>query len=144
MHIAKILDSKKPCFSFEFFPPKTEKGSTSLFNEISELVSLKPGYVSVTYGAGGSTRDLTHDLVTRLHRELDLTVVSHLTTVGHNSSEIAEIIDRYSEEGISNIMALRGDPPKGMTEIPKLTEALIKQLTLFLLLKTDIQILGLV
>ena len=119
MHIANILEAQKPCFSFEFFPPKTEKGSKNLFDEISELVSLKPGYVSVTYGAGGSTRDLTHELVTRLHRELDLTVVSHLTTVGHTRDQVAEIIDRYNEEGIHNIMALRGDPPAGCTEVPK-------------------------
>lgn len=119
MHIAKILEDQNPCFSFEFFPPKTEKGSKALFDEMSDLVSLKPGYVSVTYGAGGSTRDLTHDLITRIQQESDLTVVSHLTTVGHNKDEIAEIIDRYNEDGISNIMALRGDPPKGMDDLPK-------------------------
>jgi methylenetetrahydrofolate reductase (NADPH) len=119
MHIADIYKAQNPCFSFEFFPPKTEEGSKLLFDEIAELVTLKPGYVSVTYGAGGSTRGLTHDLVTRLHKESGLTVVSHLTTVGHNRDEIAEIIDRYNENGIHNIMALRGDPPMGMTSIPK-------------------------
>lgn len=119
MHIAKILEEQKPCFSFEFFPPKTEKGSTSLFNEMADLVNLKPGYVSVTYGAGGSTRDLTHDLVTRLHKEAGMTVVSHLTTVGHNRDEIAEILDRYNDQGIHNIMALRGDPPQGQADLPK-------------------------
>jgi len=119
MHIADIYKTQNPCFSFECFPPKTEEGFRLLFDEMTELVALKPGYVSVTYGAGGSTRGLTHDLVTRLHKEANLTVVSHLTTVGHNRDEIAEIIDRYNENGIRNIMALRGDPPMGMDSVPK-------------------------
>ncbi|MBF0197495.1 MAG: methylenetetrahydrofolate reductase, partial [Planctomycetes bacterium] len=87
MHIAKILDESRPCFSFEFFPPKTQKASDKLFEEIKSLFPLKPAYVSVTYGAGGSTRDLTHDLIVRLQKESGLSIVSHLTTVGHNKDE---------------------------------------------------------
>lgn len=119
MHIADILDQQRPSFSFEFFPPKTEKASEALFEEIKDLMPLKPAYVSVTYGAGGSTRSLTHDLITRIQRETDLTVISHLTTVGHNRSEIDEILSNYKESGIHNILALRGDPPKGMEDLPE-------------------------
>ena len=117
MHIAEILKQNQPSFSFEFFPPKTEKASEELFAEIRDLMPLKPAYVSVTYGAGGSTRGLTHDLIVRIQQETDLTVVSHLTTVGHNKSEIAAILDQYEQAGIRNILALRGDPPKGQEEI---------------------------
>jgi methylenetetrahydrofolate reductase (NADPH) len=117
MHIAEILKQHQPSFSFEFFPPKTEAASEVLFKEIRDLIPLKPAYVSVTYGAGGSTRGLTHDLIVRIQKETDLTVVSHLTTVGHNKSEIANILDQYEEAGIRNILALRGDPPKGQDDI---------------------------
>lgn len=112
VHIADVLKSNKPALSFEFFPPKTPEGSETLFQTISELKPLEPAYVSVTYGAGGSTRQLTHDLVVRLSRELGLTIVSHLTCVGASKDEIRQILERYQESGISNILALRGDPPK--------------------------------
>ncbi|HMY11095.1 MAG TPA: methylenetetrahydrofolate reductase, partial [Turneriella sp.] len=111
VHIADVLKSNKPALSFEFFPPKTPEGSETLFQTISELKPLEPAYVSVTYGAGGSTRQLTHDLVVRLSRELGLTIVSHLTCVGASKDEIRQILERYQESGISNILALRGDPP---------------------------------
>jgi methylenetetrahydrofolate reductase (NADPH) len=117
MHIADILKSKQPSFSFEFFPPKTEAASEKLFREIRDLMPLKPAYVSVTYGAGGSSRELTHDLIVRIQRETELTVISHLTTVGHNKSEVAAILDQYEEAGIRNILALRGDPPNGQAEL---------------------------
>lgn len=116
MHIAKVLEQNKPCFSFEFFPPKTEEASAALFETLSELIELKPGYASVTYGAGGGTRELTHNLVVKAQKETGLTIVSHLTTVGHSKDEIAEILDKYAESGINNIMALRGDPPKGQKD----------------------------
>jgi methylenetetrahydrofolate reductase (NADPH) len=118
MHIAKILDQNQPSFSFEFFPPKTEQGSKQLFSEIAKLNVLKPSFVSVTYGAGGSTRDLTHQLITKLQKETELTIVSHLTTVGHTQDDIHSILSSYQESGIENILALKGDPPQGMTEIP--------------------------
>jgi len=113
MHIARILDSQKISFSFEFFPPKDQGGAERLFRTIRDLIPLKPSYVSVTYGAGGSTRELTHDLVLRIREETSLTVVSHLTCVGSNQEEILEILRRYHDHGIQNIMALRGDPPSG-------------------------------
>ncbi len=113
MHIRDILDSNRISFSFEFFPPKTDKASETLFGTISELVNLNPAYVSVTYGAGGSTRDLTNDLVVKIQNQTNLTVVSHLTCVESTAEEIHSILARYSENGIENIMALRGDPPSG-------------------------------
>ena len=82
MHISDILVKHNPAISFEFFPPKTQKASEELFESISTLMPLKPAYVSVTYGAGGTTRERTHDLVVKLRRETDLTIVSHLTCVG--------------------------------------------------------------
>jgi methylenetetrahydrofolate reductase (NADPH) len=111
--VSDILKQPKKAFSFEFFPPKTEKGARQLLDSISSLIELHPSYVSVTYGAGGSTRQLTHDLVMRIQSQTDLTVVSHLTCVGASQDEIREILETYHESGIRNIMALRGDPPQG-------------------------------
>lgn len=114
MHIKDIFAQNKITFSFEFFPPRDEQSSRDLFQTIRELIPLKPSFVSVTYGAGGSTRELTHDLVVKIQKETNLTVVSHLTCVGSTKEEIYQILKRYCESGICNIMALRGDPPKGM------------------------------
>ena len=120
MHIADVLKKPGPHFSFEFFPPKNEDAAKLLFNSINELNSLHPSYVSVTYGAGGSTRQLTHDLIVRLLKETKLTIVSHLTCVGAGRDEIREILKKYSDSGVENILALRGDPPKGEKEfIPR-------------------------
>lgn len=113
MHINEIFKQNKISFSFEFFPPRDEKSSEELFKTIRDLMPLRPSFVSVTYGAGGSTRELTHDLVVKIQKETDLTVVSHLTCVGSTKDEIGQILQRYKESGICNIMALRGDPPKG-------------------------------
>ena len=113
MHINKIFKSHSIAYSFELFPPKSQEAAEQLFATISDLSPLELAYVSVTYGAGGSTRDLTHDLVVRIQRETDLTVVSHLTCVGSTKDEIKSILDTYAESGIENILALRGDPPKG-------------------------------
>ncbi len=113
MHISKVLEENHPSLSFEFFPPKNEEASKSLFSSIKDLVPLKPSYVSVTYGAGGSTRLLTHDLVVKLQQETDLTIVSHLTCVGSTKNEILQILAKYQASGIENVMALRGDPPLG-------------------------------
>jgi methylenetetrahydrofolate reductase (NADPH) len=115
-HISKILSENNPSISFEFFPPKNQDSSNILFNTISELMPLHPSYVSVTYGAGGSTRDLTRDLVVKLQKETSLSIVSHLTCVGHTKDDIREILTKYRESGIKNIMALRGDPPQGQKE----------------------------
>ena len=121
MHISEVLRHQNPAISFEFFPPKTQRASEELFTSISALMPLKPAYVSVTYGAGGTTRERTHDLVVKLQRETDLTIVSHLTCVGSVRNEIHQILTKYQENGIHNIMALRGDPPQGSTkaEIPE-------------------------
>ncbi len=116
MLVKDILNRTKISFSFEFFPPKTDAGWEKLFLTISDLIPLKPSYVSATYGAGGSTRNRTHNLVVRIQKETDLTVVSHLTCVGSTRDEIKSNLEKYTESGIENILALRGDPPKGRTE----------------------------
>ncbi|MDX2129279.1 MAG: methylenetetrahydrofolate reductase [NAD(P)H] [Chloroherpetonaceae bacterium] len=116
MLVKDILEKNKVSFSFEFFPPKQDADWDKLFHNIAELMSLRPAYVSVTYGAGGSTRDRTHNLVVRLQNETNLTVVSHLTTVGAREEDIFDILKRYDENNVHNILALRGDPPKGQIE----------------------------
>ena len=98
--------------SFEFFPPKTDAASEALFGTIAHLQELKPSFVSVTYGAGGGTRERTHDLVCRIQRETDLTAVSHLTCVCHTREEMEAILDRYAASGIENVLALSGDLPR--------------------------------
>ncbi len=113
MHISEIFRSNSIAFSFELFPPKSKAAAEQLFATISDLSPLELSYVSVTYGAGGSTRDLTHDLVLRIQKDTDLTVVSHLTCVGSSRDEIKSILDTYVASGIENILALRGDPPQG-------------------------------
>jgi methylenetetrahydrofolate reductase (NADPH) len=118
MHISEVLATHNPAISFEFFPPKTERASTELFESISALMPLKPAYVSVTYGAGGTTRERTHDLVVKLQQETDLTIVSHLTCVGSGREELFRILSKYQASGIHNIMALRGDPPKDQSIPP--------------------------
>ena len=109
-----ISPNPKPIsVSFEFFPPKTEKMQEQLWECIHRLAPLHPSFVSVTYGAGGSTRERTHDTVTRIRRETDLEPAAHLTCVCHSKAEIAEIARRYWDEGVRHIVALRGDPPDG-------------------------------
>jgi methylenetetrahydrofolate reductase (NADPH) len=112
MHVKDILSTEKTSFSFEFFPPKTAEGFDTLFTNIRELIPLRPSYVSVTYGAGGSTRDRTYDLIGRISKETDLTVVSHLTCVGSSKDEIKAILAGYDKIGVNNILALRGDIPQ--------------------------------
>lgn len=112
MHINDILQRYRTMISFEFFPPKTEKASEALYGTIAELEAYKPSFVSVTYGAGGSTRELTHDLVVRLKESTSLDPIPHLTCVCHQEDEILSIIRRYAEAGVSNILALGGDPPR--------------------------------
>lgn len=112
MHICEHIKARGTTFSFEFFPPRTPEASDSLFDAIADLTSLKPSFVSVTYGAGGSTRELTRALVVRIKRETSLDPVPHLTCVGHTEQEIREILERYAEAGVGNVMALRGDRPK--------------------------------
>lgn len=112
MLVKDLLESQKPTFSFEFFPPKEDSAADRLLDTISNLMPLGPSYVSVTYGAGGTTRDRTHDLVVRIKEQTNATVVSHLTCVGSSRAEMHGILEKYQEAGIQNILALRGDPPK--------------------------------
>lgn len=113
MKIKDILASQPAIFSFEFFPPKDEAGFEQLFETIENLKPWNPGYVSVTYGAGGSTRQKTVDLVCRIKRELGIESMAHLTCVGSTAKEIGEVLDLLDNNGIQNILPLRGDPPKG-------------------------------
>ncbi len=118
MKIGDIIKNTGRSLSFEFFPPKTEQGEHTLFETISKLSKFNPSYVSVTYGAGGSTRDKTIAVVERIKRETSLTVMPHLTCIGSTRQEISEIINHYKNIGVENILALRGDPPMGVTEYP--------------------------
>lgn len=111
MHIQEIFERDSTTFSFEFFPPKTDEAWDGLFRRIADFEALAPSFVSVTYGAGGSTRERTHDLVLRLKTETALDPVPHLTCVCQTRDEMARILERYAEAGVANIMALRGDPP---------------------------------
>jgi methylenetetrahydrofolate reductase (NADPH) len=119
MRICDCFNSGKPVFSFEFFPPKTEEGLQNLYRTIQELAPLNPSFVSVTYGAGGSTRELTVDLVSRIKNEIGIEAMAHLTCVGHTADEIAGILDRLQSAGIENVLTLRGDPPKGQSAFVK-------------------------
>lgn len=122
MLVKEILESSnEPIFSFEFFPPKKQEDWDKLFETISNLIPLKPSYVSVTYGAGGSTRERTHNLVTKIQKETGLTVVSHLTCICSEEAEIENILRIYRDHGINNVLALRGDKP---ADIPTIEEAI--------------------
>ena len=115
MRIGDLFGRAEPVFSFEFFPPKTEAGEQALLRTIAKLRELSPSFVSVTYGAGGSTREKTIDIVTRVKREHGIEAMAHLTCVGHHRDEIAAILDRLAACGIENVLPLRGDPPQGET-----------------------------
>lgn len=123
MHIRDILARRRTSFSFEFFPPKTEQGAEALFKSIAELEPYKPSFVSVTYGAGGSTRELTHELVVRLKTQTTLDPVPHLTCVCHSEADIEQILQRYAAAGISNILALGGDPPRDLKNYQRESDA---------------------
>lgn len=123
MHICDIFDKHPTTFSFEFFPPKSEAAGEALYQSIAELSTLKPSFVSVTYGAGGSTRQRTHDLVIRARKELGVTTVPHLTCVCHSEQDIADILQRYADEDVTNILALGGDPPRDLENYNKAEDA---------------------
>jgi methylenetetrahydrofolate reductase (NADPH) len=105
----------EPAFSFEFFPPKSAEGERALFETVDALRPLGPAYVSVTYGAGGSTRQKTIELVKRLKRESEVEAMAHVTCVGSSRDEIASVLDEVADAGVQNVLALRGDPPRGET-----------------------------
>jgi methylenetetrahydrofolate reductase (NADH) len=116
MRIDEILAGDDPCFSVEFFPPKTPEGVENLVGTVEALVPLEPDFVSVTYGAGGATRDGTVEIADRIHREHGLETMAHLSCVGETREGLADILDRFAEIGVENILALRGDPPRGDTD----------------------------
>jgi methylenetetrahydrofolate reductase (NADPH) len=120
MKISELFrNNNRKLFSFEFFPPKTDAGQLSLERTIRELAELDPAFVSVTYGAGGSTRTKTVDLVQWIEREAHLTAMAHLTCVGATEDEIGGVLDRLTGAGIENVMALRGDPPAGQEQFQR-------------------------
>jgi methylenetetrahydrofolate reductase (NADPH) len=109
------LAHKRPVFSFEFFPPKTPDGEAALLRSLERLAPLEPDFVSVTWGAGGSTRARTVDLVARIKHEFGIEAMAHLTCVGATKDELGAVLDQLAAAGVHNVLALRGDPPKGAT-----------------------------
>jgi methylenetetrahydrofolate reductase (NADPH) len=114
--MARIADllAAGPCFSFEFFPPKTEEAERVLEQTLVELEPLRPSYVSITYGAGGTTRERTHDLVVQILRTTTMTPMAHLTCAAHTRAELQAVLERYRDAGVQNILCLGGDPPAGL------------------------------
>ncbi len=115
MRIASLFAGSRPVFSFEFFPPKTAAGESALLGALERLRTLAPSFVSVTYGAGGSTRQKTVEIVTRIKRDFGIEAMAHLTCVGHAREDLGAILDHLRDCGVENILALRGDPPQGET-----------------------------
>lgn len=119
MRIDQLIRQNQPVFSFEFFPPKTDEGMANLYETVAKLRELDPTFVSVTYGAGGSTRDRTIAIVGRIKNELGIEAMAHFTCVGATTDELREVLDEIAATGVENIIALRGDPPQGETEFVK-------------------------
>src|SRR5688572_1274911 len=119
MRIDQVLSRGRPTISFEFFPPKNEQGFNLLYQAIEDLRPLRPSYVSVTYGAGGSTRQKTVELVEKIQSDIGIRSMAHLTCVGHTADEIGSILDDLWKAGIRNVLALRGDPPAGQSVFVK-------------------------
>ena len=113
MKITDILAARSPCFSFEFFPPKSDEAAAALIETAAALQPLGPAFVSVTYGAGGSTRARTLDVVKAMKRDLGLEAMAHLTCVGASAGELRAVLRDVERLGIDNVLALRGDPPRG-------------------------------
>ncbi len=109
--IGELIREHQPTFSFEFFPPKTEAGEQLLWQAIRELESLRPSFVSITYGAGGSTRDTTVAVTERIATETTLLPMAHLTAVNHSVAELRHVVGRLAGVGVRNVLAVRGDPP---------------------------------
>ncbi len=116
MRISQIIESRRPVFSFEFFPPKTDEGQRTLEQTLSVLKHDAPDYVSVTYGAGGTTRDRTVEITKWIKQDLGIEAMAHLSLVGEAEDRLVEILEEIAGAGIENVLALRGDPPRGETE----------------------------
>jgi methylenetetrahydrofolate reductase (NADPH) len=116
MRIAHILEERRPVFSFEFFPPKTDEGQRILEQTLAELKEDRPDYVSVTYGAGGSTRERTVEITKWIKQDLGIEAMAHLSCVGEPKERLVEILGELGDCGVENVLALRGDPPRGQTE----------------------------
>jgi methylenetetrahydrofolate reductase (NADPH) len=116
MRIDQILDQQRPVFSFEFFPPKTDDGQAMLENTLEVLKDDRPEYVSVTYGAGGTTRERTVEITKWIKQDLGIEAMAHLSCVGEAKERLSEILGELKDVGIENVLALRGDPPRGETE----------------------------
>lgn len=118
MRITEALASQRPFFSFEFFPPKDDEGARRLLATIAALRPLRPAFVSITYGAGGSTRARTVSLAKEIQQQIGLTVVAHVTCIGADRTELRALFDDVERAGIENVLALRGDPPPGASFEP--------------------------
>jgi methylenetetrahydrofolate reductase (NADPH) len=119
MRIDDLLASRGPAFSFEFYPPKTPEGVDQLFETVEALRALEPSFVSVTYGAGGATREGTLEISTKIKRDYGIETMAHLSCVGETTEGLVAILDRLRDAGIENILALRGDPPRGETQFER-------------------------
>jgi methylenetetrahydrofolate reductase (NADPH) len=115
MHVRDCYGQGRPVFSIEIFPPKTDAGMANLKSWLSRAAAFGPDYISVTYGAGGGTRESTHALCSHVKAELGVEAMAHLTCVAHSAREIGELLDSVARLAIENIMALRGDPPRGQS-----------------------------
>jgi len=137
MRIDELLAGPDPMFSFEFFPPKTEQGEQNLYAALSELRTLEPSFVSVTYGAGGSTRAKTIEIVKRIKDEYELEAMAHFTCVGATVPELRDTLDELRTAGVDNVLALRGDPPVGQEDWVKTDGGLEYSRELVQLIKHD-------
>src|SRR5688500_19209660 len=116
MRIDEIITPGQPCFSFEFFPPRTDDGQRMLEDTLAVLRDDSPDYVSVTYGAAGSTRERTVEITKWIKQDLEIEAMAHLSCVGEPTERLVEILGEIRDAGIDNVLALRGDPPRGETE----------------------------
>jgi methylenetetrahydrofolate reductase (NADPH) len=137
MRIDQILDERQPVFSFEFFPPKTDKGEENLRAALDDLKDDAPAFVSVTYGAGGSTRDKTVEIVKSIKQDYGIEAMAHFSLVGQSVDGLRRQLDEIAESGIDNVLALRGDPPQGETEWIAHPDGLGYSVELIELLKAD-------
>jgi methylenetetrahydrofolate reductase (NADPH) len=137
MRIDEILEERRPVFSFEFFPPKTDEGEQNLWDAAKLLKHEEPAFVSVTYGAGGSTRDRTIAIVKRIKRELGMEAMAHFTCVGATTDELRGVLDEMRDAGIENVLALRGDPPRGESEWKPTPGGLLYSTELISLIASD-------